>query len=230
MQAYVIAIPEHYESIQAMENTIASSKKVNNPFELKWFKAVTPDQVDDLLKRLKVTWNYPWVGEQLDFASGLIKSAYKTANPKARIACALSHYMCWTTSVTNNTPLVILEHDAVFTNRIDFDIMDTGFDILGINNPLGCTRKARQYHDQIISNDKPYMPVPWIDSVKIPQGLAGNSAYIITPKGAKKMIELVSEYGMWPNDALMCRQLVPRLGVTKKFYTTRQQTKSTTTL
>ena len=230
MQGYVIAIPEHYESMMAMENTIASSNKVNNSFDLKWFKAVTPDQVDDLLKRFKITWNYPWIGEQIDFASGLVKSAYKTANPKARIACALSHYMCWKASVMTDTPLVILEHDAVFTNQIDFDIMDTGFDILGINNPLGCTRKARQYHDQILASDKPYMPVPWIDDRKVPQGLAGNSAYIITPKGAKKMIELVSEFGMWPNDALMCRQLVPRLGVTKKFYTTRQQTKSTTTL
>ena len=108
-----------------------------------------------MLQRFKITWNYPWVGEQIDFSSGLTKSAYKTANPKARIACALSHYMCWKESVMTDTPLVILEHDAVFTNRIDFDIMDTGFDILGINNPLGCTRKAREYHDQILSNKKP---------------------------------------------------------------------------
>lgn len=37
--------------------------------------------------------------------------------------------------------------------------------------------------------------------------------------GAKKMLNLVAEYGLWPNDAIMCRQLVPNLGVTKEYYT-----------
>jgi len=56
------------------------------------------------------------------------------------------------------------------------------------------------------------------------------SAYIIKPAGAKKLIELVKQYGLWPNDAIMCRQLVPRLGVTRKFYTNIQGLKSTTSL
>ena len=71
--------------------------------------------------------------------------------------------------------------------------------------------------------------VPWIDDQTIPQGLAGNSAYIITPAGAEQLIKLVKEYGLWPNDAIMCRQLVRRLGVTKKFYTHIQNLRSTTT-
>ena len=44
------------------------------------------------------------------------------------------------------------------------------------------------------------------------------------------MLNLVKEHGLWPNDALMCRQLVPKLSVTKKFYTQIQGTRSTTTL
>ena len=71
---------------------------------------------------------------------------------------------------------------------------------------------------------------PTIDDISVPQGLAGNSAYIIKPAGAKQMIELVDEYGLWPNDAIMCKQLVKGLGVTKKFYTKVQRTRSTTTL
>jgi hypothetical protein len=73
------------------------------------------------------------------------------------------------------------------------------------------------------------MASPWIDKPVVPQGLAGNSAYIIKPAGAKQMLDLVNEFGLWPNDAIMCRQLVPKLGVTRKFYTTRQNIKSTTT-
>ena len=44
------------------------------------------------------------------------------------------------------------------------------------------------------------------------------------------MISLVKEYGAWPNDAIMCRQLIFGLGVTKTYYTKTQNMKSTTTL
>ena len=71
---------------------------------------------------------------------------------------------------------------------------------------------------------------PRIDEIYVPQGLAGNSAYFMKPSGAKKMIDLTAEYGMWPNDALMCRQLVPTLGQTKTYYTYVQGTESTTSL
>ena len=44
----------------------------------------------------------------------------------------------------------------------------------------------------------------------VPQGLAGNSAYIIKPQGAADLMGLVAEHGFWPNDAIMCKQLMPR--------------------
>ena len=100
--------------------------------------------------------------------------------------------------------------------------------IYGINNPIGATRKAREFKELVSKSNKEVTYVPWIDDMSVPQGLAGNSAYIITPEGAKKMLQLVDEFGLWPNDAIMCRQLVPQLGVTTKFYTTVQGTPSTT--
>jgi len=152
-----------------------------------------------------------------------------TRDINKRIACGLSHYMLWKTAVSTKTPILVLEHDAIFQHAIDFDITRTPFEILGINNPLGCTRKSRDYYDQIVNNPQPYQLVPWIDDQIVPQGLAGNSAYIITPSGGQQLIKLVKEYGLWPNDAIMCRQLVRRLGVTKKFYTHIQNLRSTTT-
>jgi len=71
--------------------------------------------------------------------------------------------------------------------------------------------------------------VPRIDAQNVPQGLAGNSAYIIKPWAADEMINLVNEYGLWPNDAIMCYQLFPLLGVTRKYYTRLQGLQSTTT-
>lgn len=230
MKAYAIVLRDHEVSEAGYERMVKSSFKVGNKFTINKFEAVTPEYVDAIMEENHVKWNYPWVGKVTDFATGLTKSAYKTKNPKARVACAMSHYLLWKTCVKLNEPILILEHDAVFTLPIDFDPSDANMFIIGINNPLGATRKAREYYNTIMDSNKWIQPVPKIDNDDVPQGLAGNSAYIIKPVGAQKMLALVKEFGLWPNDAIMCRQLLPRLGVTRKFYTNVQGLKSTTTL
>ena len=73
-----------------------------------------------------------------------------------------------------------------------------------------------------------YRDVPWIDDKSVPQGLAGNSAYIMNPIPARRLFEIMDDVGLWPNDALMCKQLIKNMGVTKTFYTRVQGLGSTT--
>ncbi len=47
-----------------------------------------------------------------------------------------------------------------------------------------------------------------VDGKEIPSGLAGNSAYLITPMAAKALLKKTKEVGMWPNDVVMCKQLM----------------------
>lgn len=230
MKVYAIVISGNKISETGYSNLVQSSTTVKNPFTVARFDAVTPDKVATFLTEYNIKWNYPWEGQVVDFNSGLVKTAYKTAKPNARIACALSHYTLWLNCIEQNEPFMILEHDAYFTTQIDFDIDKIKYNILGINNPLGATRKSKEYYTAIQNNNNPYQPVPVIDDLKVPQGLAGNSAYIIKPAGAKQLIELVEQYGLWPNDAIMCRQLVHGMGVSRKHYTHIQHLKSTTTL
>ena len=230
MKAYAIVIRDNEVSQYGYSKLKDSSEQVGNQFEIEAFNAIVPDQVNKLLLEYGIRWNYPWEGQVIDFASGLKKSAYQTKNPKARIACALSHYTLWKKAIELDEPILILEHDAYFVKKIEFNPVYIKSDILGINNPLGCTRRAQQYYDAVVNVNQFETLVPWIDDKNIPQGLAGNSAYIIKPDGAKHMIKLVKEFGLWPNDAIMCRQLVPKLGVTTEFYTRCQNLRSTTTL
>ena len=169
----------------------------------------------------KIKWNYPWEESERDLASGLLKTPYPTRNPKARIACALSHYALWRKCYLEDEPILVLEHDTVFTKTLNYEyILESKYDIIGINDPRGATRKAALYHKLVQQSEKFIQKPPVLDdSPYIPYGIAGNSAYIIKPSGAKKMLDLVDEYGLWPNDAIMCRQLVPNLGVTKEYYT-----------
>ena len=229
MKHYAIVIKDNDISEFGYDRMVKSSVAVGNDFDIERFNAITPEYVDYMLATLGLKWNYPWEGIVQDFATGLTKSAYVTANPKARIACALSHFVLWDRCLQTNEDFLILEHDTMFTKKLDLDFSKTKLDIIGINNPLGATRKASMYYDTILQNQNLFQLTPKIDSDNIPQGLAGNSAYVMKPKGAEHMINLVRRYGLWPNDAIMCRQLVPMLGVTREFFTTVGNMRSTTT-
>jgi GR25 family glycosyltransferase involved in LPS biosynthesis len=230
-------------NIIRLQNDIDSNKYANWCWQtsavntsIEFFNAVTPDEVDDLMSGLRIEWKYPWTGEVNDIKSGLTLRAYQTADPKKRMACFLSHYWLWEKTIKSGEPMLILEHDAMFISKkpIPFDdILDSGFEIIGINEPFGATRLSQVFHENVqkehfCKND--VVRAPLIDDIKVPQGIAGNSAYIITPKGAYTMIKLTKEHGAWPNDALMCRQLIFGLGVTKTYYTKIQRIRSTTTL
>jgi GR25 family glycosyltransferase involved in LPS biosynthesis len=225
MKAYAIVLENNDISTTAYKRLITTTKRKIMPF-----KAVTGDhdEVNFVMDMFDIEWKYPWDSPMLDIKSGLMLNPYPTKNKMARIGCALSHYVLWRTCLVHGEPIMILEHDAIFTDEIDFDISNTRFDILGLNHPAGATRRARQYFDAVQSNTSPYQRPPVIDADNVPQGLAGNSAYIITPNGATTMLDLVDTHGLWPNDALMCRQLVPKLGITRRFYTKVQGTESTT--
>lgn len=230
MLVYIITINNNDVSEKGAMRCVESSVKVGNDFTITAFPATTPDMAEVTLRGCGLEWKYPWEGEKIDLASGLTLKSYPTEYKNRRIACAMSHYRLWYESVEKNVPILILEHDAEFIEKFDpQSILDSKYDIVGINNPLMATRRAKQFFNIVKENKEELQPVPTIDEWNIPQGLAGNSAYIIKPNGAKSVIQAVKDYGMWPNDAIMCRQLIPNMGVTKVFYTKVQGLPSTTT-
>ena len=143
MLAYAIVMKDVEVSEHGYSQLVQSSKAVDNPFTIQRFEAITPEYVDATMKSQFIKWNYPWDAPVNDMATGLIKTPYNTANPKSRIACALSHYLLWKTCTKVRQPILILEHDAKFINRLDFTPNQTGtIDIVGINDPRGATRRS----------------------------------------------------------------------------------------
>lgn len=225
MKAYIITLKDNETSINA---ALKCKQSANIPVEQ--FQAVEPSDVPSMMLSEKLQWTYPWHEPKHDFASGLYLTPYRTKKKAARIACFLSHYQLWKRCIKLDEPILILEHDSIFIRPFDPDkALKAQCEIIGINDPRGATRKSMDYHEKIQSRPQSVQPVPRIDKPEIPQGLAGNSAYIIKPTGAKKMLSLVKEFGAWPNDAIMCYQLIQALGVTKTYYTKVQGTRSTTT-
>ena len=224
LEAYCIRIEYSEVSIKGFDKLVQSSMRLNNPFPINIFDAITPENIGT------VNWNYPWDGEELCLKSGLRKKAYPTVNPLKRVACFVSHRKLWEKAIELDKPILVLEHDALFVKQLDLSLLDQPYDIIGINNPEGATRKSGDYHRKVqLGKNNTVVPVPKIDELFVPQGLAGNSAYIIKPAGAKSLIDKVNELGAWPNDALMCYQNIKRLGVSTTYYTKVQGLPSTTT-
>jgi len=137
----------------------------------------------------------------------------------------------WQKAIDLDETIVVLEHDAFFTRQFWPEVLTSDWKggIIGLNDPRGATRRSGVFHEKV-SSYVGVQPVPTIDDMDVPQGLAGNSAYMISPKGAKKLLDKVREVGMWPNDALMNKQFFPWLEVVYPYYTTIQRgLRSTTT-
>ena len=231
MEAFIITLRDNPVSKAASKFCRGSSLDVGNDFPIFEFEATSKEKAEEQMSQI-ADWTYPLVGTQYHEKTDLQLSVYRTADIRCRKGCAMSHYRLWDMCDISDEPILVLEHDAKFVRKLDWKkiLEETDdFNILGINNPLKATRKALLFHDMVLSDKKEYQGVPWIDNHKVPQGLAGNSAYIIKPEGARQMKALVEEHGFFPNDALMCKQLVSGLGVTRTFYTQVQGLRSTTT-
>jgi hypothetical protein len=169
---------------------------------------------------LKWTW-----GEGTCPTTGLQMHRYGGGD--ARVSCAMSHLELWAICALMNEPILILEHDAVFERPLpDFDFNH----ICQINDPTGATRRGSWWTESMIRRGPGVWPKTWVTNPaeRIPDGLAGNSAYCIKPHAAKRLIDLYQTVGVWPNDATMCEQLVPGLQELFPFVTRVEQTVSTT--
>ena len=225
MKAFVIALEG--QSYERLSKTIGD-------IELEEFRATTPETIKDDRKLFsKFNWTWPLHSTQdgLDMKTGLYKFVYQAEDQGKKVACSLSHMRLWQKCVELDEPIIVFESDAVVTRKIDPFFFE-GIKVLGLNDPRGATRRSNVFHDKLVTKGEGMHPVPTVnnaDENPVPQGLAGNSAYYIEPEGAKLLLDGADEYGMWPNDAFMCKELFPWIRTVYPYYTKISGAESTTT-
>lgn len=249
----IITLINDTASLAAARAAVDSIRKYNSMLQPYIIPAVTPETLDRELESFRKTikdWTYPYKpgDSRIDIKSGMTLSAYNAKDYLKVVSCLVSHMKCWRMSLMLNTTLVVLEHDAIFTKKFDLfnDFYGSGRDtsIIQLNNPLGATRKSQTFYDGLqlqlteTGNDNEVkegytrlLDAPWVDTDRVsPQGLAGNSAYVMNPGPAFKLFKLIDEHGLWPNDAIMCKQLLGEgiLKVAYPHYTKLQGVASTT--
>jgi GR25 family glycosyltransferase involved in LPS biosynthesis len=231
------------DSVRMVEDLEKSIRATSTNISLERFEAVVPkgDQggtsITDAMFEVfgnSVRWTWPTENGEtfICFRTGLHLKQYPAIDQRRVKACALSHFSLWKKCADLDEPIVVLEHDAYFTRKFDPEnYADEEWGVIGLNDPRGNTRKGQKFNS-MVSRDIGVQQVPQIDETSeppLPMGIAGNSAYIIRPHAAKDLLAKTLEVGMWPNDAIMCRQIFPWLRVTYPYYTNVQAGISTTT-
>lgn len=236
INAYIIVVPD----VQTAMFTVSSLEKTKSDVRPIVFEATTPDTIETHLanefnyfdsKTFKWTWPTDASQNHVDMKTGIYKFAYNAMNQDKKVACSLSHMRLWDLCVTMDEPIIVFEPDAIVTRRIDPTDLEGNW-VVGLNDPRGATRRSQVFHDKMRHGEEPIIqPVPTVNNIGEfePQGLAGHSAYYIEPKGAKELLDKVKDYGMWPNDAYMCKELFPWIRVVYPYYTRVRPTESTTT-
>lgn len=235
INGYIISLEDQEESVGKLIYTMQKTYSDINPIV---FEATTPDTVDAHLKNefnyfdsrnFKWTWPTNPAQNHVDMKTGIYKFAYNAVNQDKKVACSISHMRLWDLCATTNEPILIFEADALFTRQWNQDEMGAA-KFVGLNDPRGATRRAQIFHDKV-SRLNGLQKVPTINNLNEfePQGIAGHSAYYITPDGARELLDKVKTYGMWPNDAYVCKELFPWICVVYPYFTKVQMTASTTT-
>ena len=216
MNAYVITLRGNEYSERVAARCVNTARTVGG-IEVQRFDAVGADMAREVMQECGLEWTWGKGG------AGMVHHSYG-GDENARIGCAMSHYVLWSLCADSPGPMLILEHDAVFVR--EFVPFESGSACM-INDPLGATPRGDWWSEQMQKRGPGVWPKTKVFDDTRPDGLAGNSAYIIKPHAARQLIELVDEIGLWPNDAIMCRQLVPGLQEVYPFFTEVQDEEST---
>lgn len=218
MKAFCITLPGHPYSERVTARCIASARDVGK-IHVERFTGVPKTMALEVMQNLGLRWTWGNGG------AGLKHHSY--GGPlETRVGCAMSHYRLWMHCVDLEEPILILEHDAVFVREFpEFDFQGA----CQINDPWGATKRGQWWSQQMQERGiEGVLPKTKVLPDDVPDGLAGNSAYVIKPFAAQALINKVREIGVWPNDATMCRQFFPWLEELYPFVTRVEQEQSTT--
>jgi len=223
MRAFVITIRGHKYSEDCADRCINSAARFGITAEK--FDAVTKHNAAKVMTARGLQWTWPNIEADVCPKTGLKRHVYKTADPNARIGCSMSHYLLWEECYRCGEPILILEHDAVFLHGLPE--LPAEFGAIMLNDPYLATPRGGWWRNEIAEKGPGVHQKTGVFDDGRPDGLAGNSAYIISPKAARTCMAAYETLGVWPNDATLCRQLVDGLMEVYPFVTRVDQTQST---
>ena len=183
MRTFVITLLNDEYSERVAKRCIDSAAKFG--VDVEKYPAVNKLTSESLMCEFGLKWTWADNNTRITKCplTGLRQHPYKGANLQAKIGCSMSHFLLWKKCVELDQPILILEHDTIFVRDFPKDINFKG--ICQINNPRNATPKGAWWSDHMKKrgtegvHEKTWVRKP--NERMIPDGLAGNSAYMIKP-------------------------------------------------
>lgn len=203
MKAFVITLAGHSYSEAKAQQCIDTAATIGG-LEVEKFVAVDRTRASDVMRAYGLTWTWAHGNQSAGVCPRTGLNQHPYGSLAAKIGCSMSHYLLWMKCAVLNEPLLILEHDAVFVRRFEeFEFEG----ICQINDPAGATPHGKWWSESMAARGAGVYRKTKIFEDSRPDGLAGNSAYVVKPHAARNLIDAFRNLGVWPNDATMCRQL-----------------------
>lgn len=180
MKSFVITLKNNERSNESANKCIYSATQ-HGVTDIQKFTATEPSDWKIVLGNVKNTFGiYP--------------------NPDAVGACFASHYRLWKHCVNLNEAILILEHDAIFVDKLP-----------RLHN-FTCVTLGRPSYVRFHELDPTSIPRPGLGTLKT-KHMLGHHAYCITPNTAREFIRDVKEAKrpLEPNDLWMTLEHYPHL-------------------
>ena len=161
MKSYVITMVDHEKSVKAAERCIKSAQKYGVTPEI--FKAIVPE--DNLEEE--------FAKDGMSIDDYTVDEKWSKREPS--MCCYLSHKALWRKCVELNEKILVLEHDAVFVDKLPVNY--TFYGLINMGKP-----SYGQYKEPIMESGVfPLFSKPH-------GGLPGTHAYMVSPRGAKLLL------------------------------------------
>lgn len=123
------------------------------------------------------------------------------------VACFLSHYRCWQVISQTNQPWLILEDDALLSIQLP-NVLHNIENLL-LQNPVAFDHISFETRGRKkIYSKQPWYTVDFAKGViclhKLLLDKSGAAAYLLTPHGARILIQTVEKSGAGLADAMLC--------------------------
>ena len=179
MKSFVITIMDNPRSVEVAKRCIESGKKFG--IEVEHHEGFTPkDNPEQMM-----------IDKGIDY-SKFKDSTYSRQEPC--MAAFLSHRECWKKAIELDEPVLVLEHDAVFTAPIPK--IDIPFKVISFGKPSYGAYRVSKKEGIFLMYSKPggYMP--------------GAHGYLVSPRGAKILVKKSYTHAE-PTDIYLCNHNFP---------------------
>lgn len=219
MSIETICIVEDTDKSEKSYNSLVNSAVVTlNHFPINRYYKSTKNNLASDFNKFDIEFKWPKNKTEHDINLGIIK------NPSNKdytdIKCrALTHYKLWEYCIESQKTLLILEDCVRFSTKFEYNFDKSPFNIISINHPKHCISNWESYTNYITYGKGLVTPIPQYRPSTNLLTLPDAVSYIIKPAGATQLVLNVDDYGLWPVEKMLAKQMIPNIGVSRKHYT-----------